>query len=90
MIDELPRRFEEWDTVDCNNCELYWLNQCDGVKYTPQGSVMPCKSFLATRSVIIPKQINDVQKSIQKLRVCIAIMGVTIILNIIFQIMGWL
>lgn len=90
MSDSPPKRFEEWNTVDCNNCELYWLNQCDGVKCTQKGSVMPCKSFLATRSVIIPQQINEVHKSIQKLRVCMVIMGATIVLNIIFNIVGWL
>jgi hypothetical protein len=81
------KRFEDWECVDCNECARYWDSSCDGVQ---KGSQKLCNSFLATRSVIIPQKLNDVQRSIQRLRVCLVIMGATIVLNTIFQIMGWL
>lgn len=55
------KRFEDWTTVDCNECEHYWTNSCDGVC---KGSQKPCNSFLATRSVIIPEQIKWIDKRI--------------------------
>ena len=60
----MSKRFEDWKDVDCNECEHYWTNSCDGAC---KGSQKPCNSFLATRSVIIPEQITRLDKRITAL-----------------------
>ena len=67
--------FDDFPTVDCNNCERWWLNQCDGCKDTLKGSKMPCNSFLATRSVIIPQEIERLKNAVKGLKTAIAILG---------------
>lgn len=57
------KRFEEWIKVDCNDCERWWVNQCDGVKDKPR----VCMSYLATRKTVIPKQIESLQKKCEAL-----------------------
>lgn len=63
--------FDDWnETVDCNNCAHYWDDSCSGVC---KGSKKPCNSFLATRSVVIPSQINamrDVIKGLVVAQIC--------------------
>lgn len=54
------KRFEDWTEVDCSECERWWTSQCDGAK---KGSRTPCNSFLATRSIVIPEQIKDLQRA---------------------------
>ena len=49
-------RFDDWnEVVDCNNCARYWDSSCDAVNVEEKRT---CTSFLATRSVVIPGQIN--------------------------------
>ena len=74
-MDKEPKRFSEWVEVDCNQCERWWLNQCDGCKDTLKGSKMPCNSFLATRQVKIPQEINELKKAIKGLKTAIAILS---------------
>ena len=51
--------FDEWThEVDCNNCARYWEDSCDGV---PEEQKRHCTSFLATRSIVIPNQIKELQ-----------------------------
>lgn len=89
-MSDTPKRFEEWEEVDCNQCERYWLNQCDGVtprKTHEKGSKMPCSSFLATRKVVIPLQIKRLQNEIKWLKigiVSIAIIDLIFTLLLIF------
>lgn len=55
-----PKRFEDWPMkVDCNECQRYWDSSCDAA---PQGSERRCNSFLATREIVIPGQIKDLQR----------------------------
>lgn len=56
------KRFEDWEEVNCNECSRYWDDSCDGVK---KGSRKPCTSFLATRSVVIPQQLNALRKAVK-------------------------
>lgn len=51
------RRFSEWEDceVDCNQCENYYINRCDGV---PKGKKRSCTAFKASRSVVIPEEIK--------------------------------
>jgi hypothetical protein len=62
---DTPKRFDDWYEVDCNECARYWDSSCDGVKTSIKGSKMPCNSFLATRSVIIPKEIERLKRAIK-------------------------
>lgn len=50
-----PKRFEDWEEVDCNDCARYWDSSCDAVK---EGTQKLCNSYLATRSMVIPAQIK--------------------------------
>ena len=56
--------FEEYPTVDCNECEHHWTNTCDG---TPVGSERLCKMFKAIRGTDIPLQIKLLQKASKRL-----------------------
>lgn len=70
-----PTIFEEWVEVECEQCERWWLNQCDGCRDGVNGSKTPCNSFLATRSVIIPQQINDLKRCVFGLKIAIGIVS---------------
>lgn len=56
------KRFGDWVDVNCNECEHYWNNTCDGVC---KGSQRACNSFLATRSVVIPAQIDKLRNDVK-------------------------
>ena len=55
--------FDDFPAVDCNECESWWLNQCDGVK---EGSTKPCTAFKATRRVNIPLQIESLTSALKR------------------------
>ena len=60
-------RFDDWnETVNCNECARYWDSSCDGVSC---GVKRTCTSFLATRSVVIPEQLNAVRDVVKWLLV---------------------
>ena len=63
------KRFEDWEEVDCNECGRYYDSSCDGVK---KGSKKPCNSFLAKRDVVIPAQINSLEKRVKTLNRVVA------------------
>ena len=62
-MSETKRVFDDFPTVDCNECEHYWTNSCDGV---PKGANRSCNSFKATRSVVIPKKIERLEYIIDR------------------------
>ncbi len=68
--------FDEFPTVDCNECANYWDNSCDSPKTLIKGSVTPCNSFLATRSVVIPLKLERLEKAFKWLVACVVILGV--------------
>lgn len=77
--------FDEYQ-VECNECQRYWNDQCDGVR---EGTTKPCTSFLATRRTNIPEQIKNLEKrlvraenSIGILAIGLVIAGVGIILGV--------
>ena len=80
MSNTSPKRFEDWEEVNCNDCQRYWDSSCDGVQ---KGSQKPCNSFLATRSVIIPLQVKSLQKSVKWLSVANALFAIALILHIV-------
>lgn len=72
-----PKRFDDWIKIDCEQCERWWQNQCDGVC---EGENRPCNSFLATRSVILPSQIKRLQSEIKHLKIGVCLLCVAIII----------
>ena len=75
------RIFEDFQCVDCNECARYWDNSCDGVKNAPEGSQKLCTSFLATRSVVIPAQIEALRSEITRLYVSLILLSVTVLIH---------
>ena len=53
-----PKRFEDWEEVDCNKCGRYWDSSCDGVS---KGSEKPCNSYIATRGIVLPEKIKRLE-----------------------------
>lgn len=87
MSENKPKVFDDFQEVSCNECERWWLNQCDGAKTHGKGSNLRCTSFLATRKVVIPLQIKCLQNKIKWLKigiVSIAIIDMVFILLLIF------
>lgn len=86
-MSETPKRFEDWNECDCNECAHYWDDSCDGVK---KGSTKQCNSFLATRSVVIPAKIKDLEKCVKWLiYVVCGLLGWNIG-QLISHLLGWL
>jgi hypothetical protein len=71
------KRFDEWE-VDCNTCERYWLNQCDGAKCGSEAKKQPCRSYFATRSVVIPEQIKTLEKGIFRLKIATCVLAAVV------------
>lgn len=89
------KRFEDWEKVDCNECAKYWDSSCDGVKCNANsdksstGSTRLCNSFLPTRSVVIPARINELEKEVGRLTATSFFTSLTLVLYILFDLMGW-
>ena len=66
MSNTPEKRFEDWIEVECNSCSRYWDSSCDAVD---RGVKRPCKSFLATRSIVIPAQINALNRLVKRLMI---------------------
>ena len=45
--------------VDCNECQHYWNDTCDGVPTTKERK---CTSFMAIKKVDLPKRINRLEE----------------------------
>lgn len=75
------KRFEEWEDCDCNQCEHYWDSSCDGVA---KDTKKPCNQFRATRNVVIPYQIEDLQQRVKLL----ALVDLLLILSNVIMLVG--
>jgi hypothetical protein len=64
IVSDTPKRFEDWEEVDCNECSHYWDSSCDGAS---KGSKVACNSYSATRSVVIPAKVNALEKRVKLL-----------------------
>lgn len=75
MSNETNKRFADWVEceVDCNECELYWTNACDGVHKAQKRT---CTAFKATRSVVIPLEIKWLKTRLKWLKTALLISGV--------------
>ena len=84
--------FDEFPTVDCNECSHYWDNSCDSPKTLIKGSTTLCNSFLAKRDVVIPLKLKRLEKAFKWLLWGVVILGVVsisslvLLLLIIFEI----
>ena len=81
MVD--TKIFDDFPEVECNNCEPYWNNQCDG---TPVGSERPCKAFKATRKVDIPDELDALRTHLTCLSVAFMLLGVAFVCHMIAHI----
>lgn len=88
-MNDTSKRFEDWEEVDCNECARYWDSSCDGVKPSENGSRKPCNSFLATRSVVIPAQIERLQKAVKGLVWAVCFMAASILCHYLGCMFGW-
>ena len=72
--------FDDFPSVECDNCEMYYTNRCDGSDMPLKGSYSPCKSFLPVRNVTIPNDIKKLQNDVKWLGISVCILGLSIIL----------
>ena len=80
------QKFDDWTEVkECSNCQRWWNDQCDG---TLQGSVRPCKDFLATRSVRIPEELESFRTQIDTLKVACFSTGIILVIHLVLDILG--
>lgn len=66
------KRFEDWETVECNECARYYDSSCDGVS---KGTKKPCNSYLATRGVVIPARLRALEKRVRWLTVAVLLLA---------------
>ena len=83
---ENKRVFDDFPKVDCNECERWWMNQCDGAD---KGTTMRCNSFLATRSVIIPAKIERLTVTVKMLVWAVCALSASVILHHLSILFGW-
>ena len=69
---DTPKRFDEWEEVDCNECARYWDSSCDGAA---RDSHKQCNSFMATRSIILPEKIKRLEQTVD----CIVAIGFVLV-----------
>ena len=77
-MENKPKVFDEFYRVDCNECARYWDSSCDGTNIEK-----PCHSYIATRDVVIPAQIED-------LRVRIKLVAWALIIHLTGELIGGL
>ena len=86
METKQSKRFEDWEEVDCNECAKYWDSSCDGVT---KDSQRQCNSFLATRRVVIPAKLNELEKVVNWLGTLVFILLGWNIGQLIARMFGW-
>lgn len=69
--------FDDFPTVDCEECEHWQLNKCDG---TPVGSERSCTAYKAIRRLNTPYEIKMLQKGYKDLTRASIINSIGIIL----------
>lgn len=82
----MSNKFDEWDDLkDCNTCDNYWNDTCDGV---PEEQKRNCQSYVATRKVVIPKQIEELQKDVGRVTKSTIILALAVLLHLVSHIIG--
>lgn len=75
-LNKKQKVFDDFKVVDCEGCESWQLNQCDGV---PVGSQRSCTAYKAVRRLNTPLQIKALQKGYKDLTRASIINGIGII-----------
>lgn len=57
--------FDDFPTVDCEECEHWQLNKCDGHSVGTESS---CTAFKVVRRLNTPQEIKALQKGLERLR----------------------
>lgn len=86
MNQDSPKRFDNWNEVDCNDCSHYWDSSCDAVS---KGSKVGCNSYLATRSVVIPAKLNSLEKRFKWHLIASILVDIAFALHLLSHILGW-
>ena len=73
----MAKMFDDYIPVDCNDCQHYWNDACDGVQAADRE--VPCTSYIATRTSDIPKRIERLEKNVKELYTNSIVYGVIII-----------
>ena len=73
--------FDDYE-VECNQCEKYYLNQCDGVKC---GTKRKCTSYVAVKRVDLPKMIDKNKREIDHLKTWLVISNVALIIHVVLD-----
>ena len=76
-LNQKQKVFDDFKEVDCEECESWQLNQCDGV---PVGSQRSCTAYKAVRRLNTPLQIKALQKVYKDLRTISILNTICIIL----------
>lgn len=76
--------FDEYQ-VECEGCQHYWNDTCDGVK---QGSQKACTSFIATKRTNIPEQIKNLEKRLVRSENNLVIVVTWLLIVTIIMILG--
>lgn len=71
-------KFDNWTYVDCNDCQNYWNDTCDGVSKAKEST---CTAFIATRRVDIPDQIKSLRSALKGLRTSVILLSIGLILH---------
>ena len=84
-LNKKQKVFDDFKVVDCEECEAWQINQCDGV---PVGSERSCTAYKAVRRLNTPLQIKALQKANKDLRTASILNGVAIILLALVVLLG--
>lgn len=58
----MGERFDDWSSVvDCNGCDHYQSNRCDGVKV---GEKRRCESYVAVRRIDLPARLKVLEDQV--------------------------
>ena len=77
--------FDDYE-VECNLCEKYWLNQCDGVKCNTKRK---CTSYIAVRRDDIPQKVDKNKHEIHDLRNLVFVIGIVLSIHIVLDMIAW-
>lgn len=75
--------FDEYE-VECNDCQRYWLDQCDG---TPEATERHCTSFIATKKVDIPMRVKRLENTVKTLGGCFIVTNIIMIFHLLSHIL---
>ena len=63
--------------VDCNECQHYWNDTCDGV---PSNKERACSSYIATKKVDLPNKIMLLERKVKNLQATQTLFSILFIL----------